>query len=41
LFLIHLLAGYCGFAQILRSIAVLVRGQPLAGVYRESEYLAQ
>lgn len=29
LVLIYLLAGYCGFAQIIRSIAVLVRGQPL------------
>ena len=31
LVLIYLLAGYCGFAQIIRSIAVLVRGQPLMG----------
>lgn len=31
LVLVYLLAGYCGFAQILRSIAVLVRGQPLMG----------
>lgn len=31
LFLVYLLAGYCGFAQILRSIAVLVGGQPLMG----------
>jgi hypothetical protein len=31
LVLVYLLAGYCGFAQIARSIAVLVLGQPLMG----------
>ena len=29
LVLVYLLAGYCGFAQIARSIAVLLKGAPL------------
>ena len=29
LFLVYLLAGYCGFAQVLRAIAILVKGAPL------------
>lgn len=28
-FLIYLLAGYCGFAQIVRAFAILVKGAPL------------
>jgi hypothetical protein len=28
IFLVYLLAGYCGFAQILRAVAILVKGAP-------------
>ena len=29
LFLVYLLAGYCGVAQIIRAVAILVKGAPL------------